>query len=162
MGKVSIGLRGWRFDESEVFDDDGAYLPIDEMPPDVRKRIVRLSALVTKPCDACWLVHGDEEIARANVAAVVYGEPLSEVLLCAEHENDFLYWYREDGGSRYRGEDELQDAFYEWFDDGSRAPDDYAGVEHVDTDPDDLPDPPIPERVSPEDFDVDVGADYPK
>ena len=30
---------------------------------------------------------------------------------------------------------ELQDAFHEWFLDGGRAPDDYEGIEHVETDP---------------------------
>ena len=161
MAKVSIGLRGWRFDESDVFEDDGSFKPVPEMPPDARQRIVRLAALVTKPCDACWLVHGDENIERANVADVVYGEPLSEVLLCSDHEPDFLYWYREEGGAEYRGEAELQDAFYGWFDDGGRAPDGYAGLEHVETDPDDLPDPPSPDRIDPDDLDVDMDVDYP-
>lgn len=145
MGKVSIGLRGWRFDESDVFDENGEFLPLEAMPKDARTRVLRLSGLVGTPCDACWLVHGDENIEQCNVVNVVYGEPLSEVVLCDEHEAAFLYWYREAGGDQYRGEDELQDAFHEWFADGGRAPDGYAGLDHVDTDPESIPDPPEPD-----------------
>ncbi len=140
MGKVSIGLRGWRFDEEEVFTDDGKLRPLEEMPEDASDRISRLTALVNSPCHACWLIHGDENVEKCNVARVVYGEPLSEVLLCDDHEANFVYWYRERGGDRYRGDPELQDAFHEWFLDGGRAPEDYAGVEHVETAPEDLPD----------------------
>jgi len=68
MGKVSIGLRGWRFDEDEVFDDEGRYRPLDEMPRDVADRISRLTGLVTSPCHACFLLHGESEIAACNVA----------------------------------------------------------------------------------------------
>jgi len=139
MSKVSIGLRGWRFEESDVFTPDGEVRPLDEMPPDARERVLRLSALVGSPCNACWLIHGDENIAQCNVAEVVYGEPLAEVVLCADHEPDFLYWYREAGGSAYRGSEDLEDAFYEWFVDGNRAPADYAGMEHVETDPEAVP-----------------------
>jgi len=141
MNKVSIGLRGWRFDESAVFASDGSFLPLDEMPADTRRRVNRLTALVNRPCGACWLEHGDEEVERCNTARVVYGEPMAEVVLCDDHEPDFVYWFNEAGGSRYRGGDDLDDAFYEWFLENGRAPDGYAGVTHVDSDPDALPDP---------------------
>ncbi|WP_135826061.1 hypothetical protein [Halorussus ruber] len=146
MGKVNIGLRGWRFDEDEVFTEDDNFRPVDQMPDDTRKRLVRLQALVGSPCDACWLIHGDENLPECNVAEVVYGEPLSEVVLCREHENDFLYWFGEAGGSQFKGEDRLQDEFHEWFLDGGRAPDHYEGIEHVETDPDDIPEPPEPDQ----------------
>jgi hypothetical protein len=142
MSKVSIGLRGWRFDEDEVFTDEGELKPFDEMPPEVRTRVIRLHRLVEAPCDACWLIHGDAEVHRCNVATVVYGEPFAEVVLCREHERDFVYWYREEGGNEYRGTENLEDAFHEWFAEGNRAPEDYGNVEHVDTDPDGVPVPP--------------------
>jgi hypothetical protein len=142
MAKVSIGLRGWRFEESEVFTEDGEFRPLDDIPEEPRERLLRLSQLVTEPCDACYLVHGRENKRQCNEATIVYGEPLDEVLLCDRHEADFLYWYREAGGSAYRGDPELRDEFHEWFAAGGRAPDGYGGVEHVDTDPEDLPDPP--------------------
>ena len=153
MGKVSIGLRGWRFDEDEVFTEDGEYRPMDEIPADPRKRLVRLQALVASPCDACWLIHGDENVHECNVAEVVYGEPLGEVILCSDHEPDFLYWFSETGGDRFKGQQELQDEFHEWFADGGRAPEGYGGVEHVETDPDDVPEPPEPDM---EEMNVDV------
>ena len=156
MAKVSIGLRGWRFDEEDVFDEAGNFRPLEEMPDDARRRLLRLTTLVNSPCDACWLIHGEEDIQKGNVARVVYGEPMAEVLLCPDHEIDFLYWYREEGGERYRGSEELQDAFHEWFDDGGRAPEGYGGVEHVDTDPEELPDP----LTEPAD-DIDLDAEYP-
>ena len=40
MGKVSIALRGWRFDEAAVFTNDGELRPLDEMDQDTRERIV--------------------------------------------------------------------------------------------------------------------------
>ena len=162
MAKVSIGLRGWRFDEEDVFDEEGRYRPLEEMPTDVSNRISRLSALVTAPCHACYLVHGDAEIGQCNVAEIVYGEPMAEVLLCSAHEPDFLYWYREAGGDALRGEDGFDDAFHEWFRDGNRAPEGYAGMEHVDTDPDDLPEPPDPEELSMDAAcDLDLDVEYP-
>ncbi|WP_327051760.1 hypothetical protein [Halomicrococcus gelatinilyticus] len=172
MGKVSIGLRGWRFDEEEVFTEDGEYRPMDEMSEDTRKRLVRLTALVGSPCDACWLIHGDAEIQKCNPIEVVYGEPHYEAAVCREHERDFLYWYFEEGGKQYRGEEQLQDEFHEWFADGGRAPEGYEGVEHVDTDPADLPEPPDPDMEAmnvdtgePKEEidlrDVDVDQDYP-
>lgn len=139
MAKVSVGLRGWRFDEADVFDSDGSIRPLEEMSPDTRERILRLSSLVGSPCDACWLVHGDENLEDCNAAAVVYGEPFSEIVLCGDHETDFLYWYRESGGSEYRGSTELADAFQTWFAEGGRAPEGYEGLEHVDTDPENIP-----------------------
>jgi hypothetical protein len=141
MGKISIGLRGWRFDEEEVIDENGEIRPLEQMEPDTRYRIVRLTTLVGEPCDACWLIHGQENAARCNPTDVVYGEVLGEVTVCAEHEADFLYWYREAGGSQYRGEKALQDEFHEWFADGGRAPEGYGGIEHVETDPDSVPNP---------------------
>lgn len=141
MGKVSIGLRGWRFDEEEVFTEDGELRPIDKLSEDIREQLVRLTVITGSPCDACWLIHGDENVEECNVANVVYGEPLDEVILCANHETDLLYWYREEGGSEYRGTPEFKDRFHEWFDDGGRAPEGYGGLEHVDTDPDGVPQP---------------------
>lgn len=170
MGKVSIGLRGWRFDEDEVLADDGSLRPVDELPTDTRNRILRLSALVGSPCDACWLIHGDEHIDRCNVAAVVYGEPMAEIVLCSEHEADFLYWYREQDGVETAGSEEFQDAFHEWFLDGGRAPDDYGSLEHVETNPEAVPDtPPVTQKADsspePEDRidlrDGDLSMDYP-
>jgi hypothetical protein len=143
MSKVSIGLRGWRFEESEVFTPDGEYRPLAEMPPDTRTRVQRLAALVGSPCHACWLLHGDAGLDDCNVARVVYGEPNAEVVTCDDHESDFLYWYRECGGSEHRGDPSLQDAFHAWFTDGGRAPEGYGGDDHVDTDPAELPDPPV-------------------
>ncbi|WP_135820756.1 hypothetical protein [Halostella litorea] len=148
MSKVSIGLRGWRFEESEILTEDGDWRPFDEMPEESRDRLIRLRSLVTKPCDACYLIHGEEAKERCREAEIVYGEPYAEVVLCSEHEADFLYWFREAGGDAYAGEDELQGAFHDWFADGNRAPDGYIGVEHVDTDPADLPEP--PEDAKPE------------
>jgi hypothetical protein len=147
MAKVSIGLRGWRFDESAVFTDDGEFRPLDEMPEESRDRLVRLTYLVEQPCDACYLVHGEADVQRCASAAIVYGEPGEEVLLCAAHEPDFLYWYREAGGSDYRGEPTFRDRFHEWFADGGRAPEGYGGLDHVETDPATLPSPPGPEEV---------------
>lgn len=160
MGKVSIGLRGWRFSESDVFGSDGRFKPFDEMPEDVASRISRLTALVNAPCHACYLVHGAGHFGACNVAEVVYGEPMDEVVLCADHETDFLYWYREAGGERLRGDPALADAFHEWFDGGGRAPEGYEGMEHVDTDPEHLPEPPT-QRDLEAASDVDLRTEYP-
>lgn len=141
MGKVSIGLRGWRFDEDAVFDEDGEFKPLEEMPADDRHRIHRLMSLVGSACDACWLLHGDENISECNTAATVYGEPEAEVVLCTAHEDDFVYWFTEAGGDDYRGEPELQDVFHEWFVEGGRAPEWFDGIDHVDTEPEAIPDP---------------------
>lgn len=181
MAKVSVGLRGWRFEESEIFTEDGDWRPFDEMPEEDRERLIRLRTLVTKPCDACFLIYGKEEMERCREAEIVYGEPDAEVVLCDQHEGDFLYWFREAGGDAYRGDPELQDAFHEWFDDGNRAPEGYGGIDHVDTDPETLPDPPNPnededryrislrEGMDPEETDIDedelddldLSAEYP-
>ena len=147
MAKVSIGLRGWRFEESEVFTEDGEFKPLDEVPEEPRERLVRLTYLVEQPCDACYLIHGEADIERCAQAAIVYGEPGDELLLCADHEADFLYWYREAGGKTHRGDPAFRDRFHEWFADGGRAPTGYEGLEHVDTDPDGLPAPPDPEEI---------------
>jgi hypothetical protein len=148
MGKVSIGLRGWRFEESELFTADGEFRPMEEIPEGPRHRLVRLERLLGRPCDACYLIHGEAEKRRCREATVVYGEPLDEVLLCDRHEADFLYWYREEGGSDRRDDPEaFRNGFQEWFAGGGRAPEGYAGIEHVDTAPDDLPEPPGPEEV---------------
>lgn len=180
MGKVSIGMLGWRFDEADVLDADGNFLPLEEMPPEDRKRIVRLGTIYNAPCNACWLIHGNEALEECNTSRYVYGEPLSEVLLCHDHEPDFVYWFRREGGSEYQGSEEFEDAFYEWFLEGGRAPDDYQGMEYVETDPENLPEPPeIDDDEHPEltgddvsdrvglteddiaDSDVDFGAEYP-
>ena len=147
MTKVSIGVRGWRFDEDAVFDADGEVRPLSEMPEDTRHRLVRLSSILGEPCDVCWLREGREDITEANPVDIVYGEPMAEVLLCADHEPDFLYWFREEGGSQYAGTATLQDRFHEWIDAGNRAPAGYGGLDHVDEDPEDLPDPGGEEHV---------------
>ncbi|PSQ43958.1 hypothetical protein BRD17_05215 [Halobacteriales archaeon SW_7_68_16] len=145
MGKVSIGLRGWRFDEDAIFTADGEFRPFDEVTREDRRRLVRLSVLVGSPCDACWLEHGDENLTDCEEATVIYGEPLAEVLLCDDHEADFVYWFHEVGGREYAGEPELEDRFHEWIADGGRAPGGDAGIDHVDTDPEELPQPPAPD-----------------
>jgi len=145
MAKVSIGLRGWRFDEDAVFDADGEVRDIAEMPEDTRNRLLRLGALLDEPCSACWLIHGQAEIERCNRTEVVYGEPLAEVVLCADHERHFVYWFREEGGSEHAGTATLQDEFHEWFADGNRAPEGYEGIDHVDRAPGELPEP-MPEQ----------------
>ncbi|MGM0606502.1 MAG: hypothetical protein ACQETB_12645 [Halobacteriota archaeon] len=147
MAKVSVGLRGWRFEESEIFTDEGEFKPLEEIPKDPRQRLIRLATLIEKPCDACYLTYGDEQIQRCRPAAIVYGEPMSEVLLCAEHEPDFHYWYQEAGGSQHRGEETFADEFHEWFAAGNRAPESYGAVDHVDTDPESLPEPPGPDEI---------------
>jgi hypothetical protein len=147
MAKVSIGLRGWRFEESEVFTADGEFKPLDEIPEEPRRRLARLAYLVEKPCDACYLIHGESDVERCAPADIVYGEPNEEVLLCADHEADFLYWYREAGGKAHRGEAAFRDEFHEWFAGGGRAPEGYAGLDHVETDPEALPDPPEPQEI---------------
>ncbi|MFW5911722.1 MAG: hypothetical protein ACOCQV_03180 [Halolamina sp.] len=147
MAKVSVGLRGWRFDEDEVFTDDGEWAPLSEMSDDTRNRLLRLGLLMDQPCDACYLEHGEEEKRRANPAAIVYGEPGDEVLLCEDHESDFLYWFREAGGSDRMGEEEFRDAFHEWFVADNRAPDGYGPDEHVEEAPDELPNLPTPEEA---------------
>lgn len=136
MSKVSIALRGWRFDEDAVFETDGGELKaLEEMPEDVRHRVIRLAQIGGDACDACWLLHGEADIDRANAGDIVYGEPMAEVLLCADHEADFLYWFREAGGRAYAGDAAFPDEFHEWFAAGNRAPDDYAGLDHVESDP---------------------------
>ena len=145
MGKVSIALRGWRFDEEEVFDDEDQIRPLEEVSEETRERLIRLRVVAGEPCDCCYLL--SETKADCNVARIVYGEPLSEVLLCPEHEPDFLYWFREDGGSRHKGDSAFSDYFHEWFAAGNRAPEGYGGVEHVDTEPDRVPAPDMGEDV---------------
>jgi hypothetical protein len=157
MAKVSIGLRGWRFDEEEVFTEDGEFRPLEEMSADTSERLQRLVSLVEEPCDACYLVYGEAEKRRCNQATIVYGEPMEEVVLCDDHEADFLYWYREAGGKAYRGEEEFRDVFHEWFAGGGRAPDGYAGIDHVETAPDALPDPPDPKEVQEQ---IEDAADF--
>lgn len=136
MGKVSIGLRGWRFEEEDVFAADGEIRDLAAMPEETRYRIIRLSSLMGEPCNACWLRHGEENVEQCNPGTIVYGEPLAEVLLCSEHEADFLYWFRERGGRDSAGSADLQDEFHEWFLDGGRAPSEYDGLEHVQRHPD--------------------------
>lgn len=161
MAKVSIGLRGWRFDEAEVFDEDGEFRPFGELPPDTQRRLARLAAVQGSPCDACWLVHGEGSAEDCAAATAVYGEPFAEVLLCGAHERDFHFWYEREG-HRFAGTEEFQDRFHEWFAAGGRAPEGYEGVEHVDTEPADLPEPtadpsaanvPLPEE---EQIEIDI------
>ena len=151
MAKVSVGLRGWRFDEAEIFTDDGELRPLDEIPEGPRERLVRLVGLIEEPCDVCYLDHGEAEVHRCNQAKVVYGEPNGEVLLCPEHEPELIYWYREAGGSDHAGTVEFGDRFHEWVAAGNEAPEGYGSIEHVDEDPDGLPELPdqqeIQERV---------------
>jgi hypothetical protein len=146
MAKISIGLRGWRFEESDVFDASGELRPLDEIPEDPRHRLLRLTAVVGEPCDACWLATGGDA-RELKQATVVYGEPVAEVLLCDEHESDFLYWFTERGGDEYAGSEALPERFHEWFDDGGRAPEGYQGLEHVDRDPDAVPEPGGPDEL---------------
>jgi len=159
MDKVSIGLRGWRFDEDAVLTDDGELRPPAEMDPDVRERVLRLHRLVESPCDACWLIHGDENIDRCRLARVVYGEPFEEVVLCDDHEADFLYWFHECSGADLAGTERFEDGFHEWFLDDGRAPDGYEGVDHVEVDPEAVPDPETAAGTSADD--LDLGMDYP-
>jgi hypothetical protein len=147
MAKVSVGLRGWRFEESEIFSEEGEFKPLDEIPEEPRTRLVRLAHLVEEPCDACYLIHGEAEKRRCNQATIVYGEPGDELLLCDRHEPHFLYWFREEGGEALAGEEEFRDEFHLWFADGGRAPEDYVGMEYVETDPDALPTPPDAEEL---------------
>jgi len=151
MAKVSVGLRGWRFDEADIFTDDGELKPLDEIPEDPRERLVRLVGLIEEPCDVCYLDYGESEVHRCNQAEIVYGEPNGEVLLCPEHEPELIYWFREGGGSDHAGTVEFGDRFHEWVAAGNEAPEGYGSVEHVDEDPDGLPDLPdqqeIQERV---------------
>ncbi|MFO7923096.1 MAG: hypothetical protein R6U58_05330 [Bacteroidales bacterium] len=46
---MSVGLRGWRFDEEEIFTDDGELKPLDEIPEEPRERLFRLVSLVEEP-----------------------------------------------------------------------------------------------------------------
>jgi len=147
MTKVSVGLRGWRFDAEELFTGDGNWRPLEELSDDTRDRILRLGLLVEQPCDACYLTHGEEAKNRCAPAAIVYGEPGDEVLLCEVHEADFLYWFREAGGSELAGEERFRDEFHEWFAAGNRAPEGYGPDEHVEEAPDELPDLPSPEEA---------------
>ena len=155
MGKVSVGLRGWRFDEDDIFGDDEQFKPLEEIPADPRQRLLRLLRLVDKPCDACYLLYGEEEKHRCNPASVVYGEPLDEVLVCDAHETAFIYWYQHAGGSDLRGQPHFADQFHEWFENGNRAPEDFERVEHVDTDPESLPD--LPDSA---DIQAQLEVDY--
>jgi hypothetical protein len=158
MAKVSIGLRGWRFEEDEIFSDDGELKPLDEIPEDPRERLVRLVSLVEEPCDVCYLEFGEEEIHRCREAEIVYGEPEGEVLLCPEHEPELIYWFREAGGSEHKGSVEFADRFHEWVAAGNESPEGYGSVEHVEEDPGDLPELPdqqeVQERIE-ADFDGD-------
>ncbi|QAU11794.1 hypothetical protein EKH57_02950 [Halorubrum sp. BOL3-1] len=147
MAKVSIGLRGWRFEEDEIFSGDEELKPLDKIPEDPRDRLLRLVSLVEEPCDVCYLEHGEAEVHRCNEAEIVYGEPDGEVLLCPEHEPELLYWFREAGGSDHKGSVEFADRFHEWVAAGNEAPEGYGSVEHVEEDPGGLPDLPDQQEV---------------
>jgi len=140
MSKVSIGLRGWRFNEADIIAADGTIKPLDAIPKEPRERLLRLVGLIEEPCDVCYLEHGDAEIHRCTQAAIVYGEPGGEVLLCQAHEREFLYWFREAGGKAHAGEQSFGDRFHEWVAAGNEAPADYDSLEHVEADPEGLPD----------------------
>ena len=139
MGKVNIGLRGWRFDEDAVFDDEGKIRPLGTMDPDARDRVLRLAERVNDSCDACWIVHGEENAEEHSPAEVIYGEPRGEVVLCSDHERDFVYWFRREADDDLIGHPELGDAFHEWFMDGGRAPEEFPPLEHVDESPEEVP-----------------------
>jgi len=139
MSKVNIGLRGWRFDEDVVFDGDGRIRPLGAMDADARDRVLRLTERVGDPCDACWLHHGEDNVEQCNAATVIYGEPRGEVVLCDDHERDFVYWFRNEADEDLIGHPELGDAFHQWFIDGGRAPDSFPPLEHVADAPDDVP-----------------------
>ncbi|GAB6880352.1 hypothetical protein JCM17823_26260 [Halorubrum gandharaense] len=147
MAKLSVGLRGWRFDEDEIISADGELKPLAEIPEEPRERLMRLVSLVEEPCDVCYLEHGEEEVHRCRQAEIVYGEPRGEVLLCPQHEPDFIYWFREEGGSEYKGTMEFGDRFHEWVAAGNEAPEGYASVEHVDESPESLPDLPDQQEI---------------
>lgn len=149
MAKVNIGLRGWRFEEDEVFDDDGTVKPLGTMDEDTRARVLRLTERLTDPCDACWLEFGQDDVTKCTQAEVIYGEPRGEVILCREHEADFVYWFRQVAEEAVIGTVELQDAFHAWFHDGGRAPAEFASLEHVDSDPDAVPEAPDPYEEMP-------------
>ena len=149
MGKVNIGLRGWRFEEDEVFGDDGRVRPIGTMDDETKTKVLRLAERIGDPCDACWLKWGREDVSRCRPGEAIYGEPGGEVLVCRTHEPDFIYWFREEGGSDLAGDVAFGEAFHDWFVDGGRAPDDYEGIEHVDEDPDAIPQAPDPNEALP-------------
>ncbi len=155
MGKVSVGLRGWRFDEQDIFTDDEQFKPLDEIPPDPRQRLLRLLSLVDKPCDCCYIIHGSENKQQCNRAQAVYGEALDEILLCDDHETDFIYWYQHAGGSDLRESAHFADQFHEWFAAGKRAPESFDRIEHVETDPEALPDLPSADEIQ-----ARIQADY--
>ena len=169
---MSVGLRGWRFGESELFTENGDRRQLGSMSEDTRHRLVRLQVVIGNPSDACYLIHGDPDVRQCNEATVVYGEPLDELLVCDDHEADFLFWFRERGGDTIAGEETFRDAFHEWFDDGGRAPDGYAGIDHVEAAPGDLPDLPDPQEAydrgaelladheSPDGDDLDPGREH--
>jgi len=158
MAKVSVGLRGWRFDEEEIFTDDEELKPLDEIPEEPRERLVRLVSLVEEPCDVCYLEHGEAEVHRCNQAEIVYGEPKGEVLLCPEHEPNLIYWFRGGGRQRARRRPRVRRPLPRVGRRGQRGPGWVRPVEHVEEDPDGLPDLPdqqdIQERVE-QDFDGD-------
>jgi hypothetical protein len=141
MTKVSIGFRGWRFDEDEVFDEDGSYRPLPEMDEDTRERIQRIPELSNQPCDVCYLAAQAGERESRDEPTAVYGEPGAEVLVCDAHEATFYYWFLDAGGDEHEGTPELQDAFHKWVAAGNREPEHYEGPDHVETDPDSIPAP---------------------
>lgn len=157
MAKVSIGLRGWRFEESEIFTEDGDFKPLDQIPREVRNRLARIPVLMDMPCHACYAIHGDADIDRCTVPSVVWGEPMGEVVLCTAHEPDFHYWFTEKGGRDFAGSESLREAFVAWFEAGNRAPPDHEGMEYVDTDPEAVPRPPVPEPDAMDRPDVAAG-----
>lgn len=120
--KVCIGLRGWKFDPDNIFDAEGDMKPIDEIPEDDRLRVVRLREIIGNACHVCMLRNPEEGWDAWRKADAVYGEPTHEVLVCDEHEKEFLYWFWDEGGEEYKGENELQTRFHDWVEEGGEAP----------------------------------------
>lgn len=118
-------MRGWRFDPEVVFTEDGDVKPLEEVPEPDRLRLVRLTEIIGNACHVCMLRNPEEGWDAWRKADAVYGEPTHEVLVCDEHEPVFYYWFWEEGGEMYKGEDELQREFHDWVEEGGGAPKDY-------------------------------------
>ncbi|MFB6283315.1 MAG: hypothetical protein ABEK59_05185 [Halobacteria archaeon] len=113
--KISIGLRGWRFNPDDVFDADGNLKSPEEIPEDQRERIARLPDIIGNACHVCMLLNPDEGWDEWTKATVVYGEPRHEVLTCDDHEPVFETWFFDEGGEALKGSDNLADTFHAWI-----------------------------------------------
>ncbi len=58
--------------------------------------------------------------SNSATSRIVYGEPMGEVLVCSDHEADFLYWFREEGGEPTAAKRRSAE-FHEWFQGGNRV-----------------------------------------